>query len=111
MEEFLVGRCGKTEREAGLTSYREFRMLVKGKEAEEHERWELARWQAFNNLLLSPHIKAIKKPKSPKAWFRFPWERPDDDEVEKIKRNSKVTAAEVAELERIFADYHSRVKS
>lgn len=81
IEAFLVGRCGKTEREAMLTSFREFRLLSEGHEQALRERWEIARWEQWMQVNLSPYIKPLHKPRRPRDLMRFPWENDDSTET------------------------------
>lgn len=106
MEAFLVGRCGKTEREAGLTTTREYLLLRKGADEAARERWEIARWQAWQRMLLSPDIKPHNKPNNPKAFMRFPWEEPEAEEVLRMAKGSRVSEDEAKELNRIFTQLH-----
>ena len=75
IEEFLVGVCGKTEREAMYTSFREVEMLEKGRQEVMKLHWEIARWEQFMQVSISPNIKPGSKPHTPQAMLRFPWER------------------------------------
>ena len=75
IEEFLVGVCGKTEREAMYTSFREVEMLEKGRQEYMKMYWEIARWEQFMQVSISPNIKPGNKPHTPQAMLRFPWER------------------------------------
>lgn len=105
-----MGRCGKTLREAALTPYLEYLLLVDGKVEEMHQNWEIARWMAWQQVLLSPDIKPAQKPHTPKAFMTFPWEKPDAGEIERMKEDSVVTESEAIELTKIFADYHLKNK-
>lgn len=108
MEAFLVGECGKTEREAALTSAHEFRLLQDGKQRETREKWEMLRWMMWQHVKMSPHIK--NKPNSPQQYLRFPWEKTQKEEVEEKFRNSKLSEGQIAELNRIFEDFNKRHK-
>ncbi len=103
IEEFLVARCGKTEREAGLTSFREYRMLREGKDEEWKERMELARWVVFNIYTQNPYIKPPKA-WTPRQYIRFPWEEMTPEEANARKESCHVTEEEQAELDRIFKE-------
>ena len=103
IEAFLIGRCGKTEREAALTSRRGYELLVKGKDAELRERMELARWTVFHIYSQNPYIKPPRA-KTPQAYLSFPWETPTEAEVEQAAQSCHVSEAEAAELDRIFAE-------
>ena len=43
IEAFLVGRCGKSIKDAALTSKEEYDLLVEGHNAREREEWERLR--------------------------------------------------------------------
>ena len=103
IETFLVGRCGKTEREAGLTSFREYRMLREGKDEEWKERMELARWTCFQLYLQNPYIKPPKA-QTPRQYIRFPWEEMTAEEANAMKESCHVTEEEQAELDKIFKE-------
>ena len=77
---------------------------------EMHQNWEIARWMAWQQVLLSPDIKPAQKPHTPKAFMTFPWEKPDAGEIERMKEDSVVTESEAIELTKIFADYHLKNK-
>lgn len=70
-----MGVCGKTEREAMYTSFREVEMLEKGRQEQMRMQWEIARWEQFMQVSISPNIKPGSKPRTPQAMLRFPWER------------------------------------
>lgn len=108
MEAFLIGRCGRTEREAALTGFHEYVRLREGKERELQERYEVARWVCYNMMQLSPNIKPYNKPKSVEAYARFPWERPTVDEAEAMKGKCGVSEAEAEILNKIFDEIHKR---
>ena len=108
MEAFLIGRCGRTEREAALTGYHEYVRLREGKERELQERYEIARWVCFNILSMNPYIKPFNKPKSVTAYARFPWERPTVEEAEAMKAKCGVSAEEAEALNKIFDEIHRR---
>lgn len=81
MEEFLVGVCGKTEREAMYVSFREARMLQEGYDRRMRIHWEVARWEQFMQVSISPNIRRNSKPHTPQAMLRFPWEMEFKEEV------------------------------
>jgi len=58
-------------------------------------------------LLLSPNIKAIHKPKTPRAFVRFPWEPSEDVELAEKAKEYRITPEEEAELNRIMAEYEA----
>ena len=102
VEAFLVGRCGRTEREAALTGYHEYLRLREGKERELQEQYEVARWICYNMMCLSPNIKPYNKPKTLTAYARFPWERPTVEEMKEMEAKCGVSPEEAAILNRIF---------
>ena len=108
MEAFLIGRCGRTEREAALTGYHEYVRLREGKERELQEQYEIARWVCFNMMTLSPNIKPFNKPKTVQAYARFPWERPTVEEAEEMKRKCGVSEEEAEALNKMFDEIHKR---
>ena len=65
---------------------------------------------AWQNMMLSPNIKPVNKPKSPMAFCRFPWEEPEDDEIRRKAEKYRVTDEEIAELNRIFAEVEAAKK-
>jgi CYTH domain-containing protein len=46
-----------------------------GKVQEERAEWERLRWAKFIDLQMNPHIKKQQKPRTPKDWIRFEWEK------------------------------------
>lgn len=98
MEEFLVGVCGKTEREAMYVSFREARMLQEGYDRRMRIHWEVARWEQFMQVSISPDIKRGSKPHTPQELLRFPWD-------EKIKR--EVSESLTHEQKRTLSDIRS----
>lgn len=97
-----------TERQAALTGWREYELRRKGHEEAAREEWERIRWKAWRDILLSPHIKRLDKPRSPKAFLRFPWEEPEDDELRRKAEDYRVSPEEEAELNRIFNELENR---
>lgn len=98
-----MGRCGKSEREAGLTTFREYMLLQEGKNEADKERMELARWVCFNIYAMNPYIKGMKA-RNPRQYIRFPWEEMTAEEANAMKESCHVTPAEQAELDRIFKE-------
>lgn len=110
IEAFLVGRCGKSEREAALTSFLEYSLRAKGLERELQEKMEVARWIAFQIYMQNPYIKPPRA-KSPQSYLRLPWEEPTEDEVEQAATDCQVSDAEAAVLDRIFAELRKQRES
>lgn len=97
-----------TERQAALTSYREYRLRLEGHEKEVRERMEVARWSCFMIYCQNPYIKPPKA-QTVISYYRFPWENEDlDGEV--TKENCHVSEEEQAKLDKIFNEvYGGRV--
>lgn len=100
IEEFLVGVCGKTEREAMYTSFREVEMLEKGRQEYIKMYWEIARWEQFMQVSISPNIKPGNKPHTPQAMLRFPWERQmmEVKAPDRLTEEQKVGLTEIKEM-------------
>lgn len=96
IEAFLVGRCGKTVREAAMTSLEEFNLLMEGHNGKVQEEWERTRWQVFMQWAISPNLK--KRPRTPQDIVRFPWEKNDAPVVDV----EPLTEAEIAGICSIF---------
>lgn len=105
IETFLVGRCGLTQVQAAQTSMTELRHLVEEANKQTQERWEIARWERWHALQLSPDIKPFNKPATPKAMMRFPWEEPD---VEITKEDCHISPEAEQALNDIVADFYAR---
>ena len=110
IEAFLVGRCGKSEREAALTSFWEYMLRAKGLERELQERMEVARWICFQMYSQNPYVRPPRA-KSPQSFLRLPWEEPTEDEVEQAATDCIVSADEAAELDKIFAELRKKRES
>ena len=93
-----------TEEQAARTSWREYDLRRRGLEKAQQEEWERLRWIAWQNVLLSPNIKSHNKPKSPRAFLRFPWEEPESEELKRKAEEYRVSPEEAAELNRIFQE-------
>ena len=91
-----------TEEQAARTSFREYILRRDGHERGLRQQWTIARWMAWRDVLLSPNIKAIDKPKSPQDFLRFPWEESKHTEMARKAEEYRVTDAEVAELNKIM---------
>ena len=81
----MIGHCGMTERQAAMTSVREFQQRVNGYKEKQQLEWERARWTAFS--IFSPFVK--NGPRTPKQWMRFPWEQMDVAKAVKIDSNQE----------------------
>lgn len=96
-----MGVCGKTEREAMYTSFREVEMLEKGRQEYMKMYWEIARWEQFMQVSISPNIKPGSKPHTPQAMLRFPWER-QMMEVKVPDRLTEEQKASLADIKEMF---------
>lgn len=81
---------------------------MKGKDIESQERWSIARWMVWQEMLLSPNIKPHHKPKSPQAFCRFPWERPEAEELAEKAKQYQVTPEEETALNKILTEWEAR---
>lgn len=93
----MIGHCGMTERQAAMTSVREFQLRVNGYKEKQQLEWERARWSAFS--IFSPFVK--NGPRTPKQWMRFPWEQPDVVKAVKIDSEQENT------LNNLYMDFMS----
>lgn len=96
IEAFLVGRCGRTVREAAMTSLVEYNLLVEGYNVRMQDEWEKLRWQAYMQWSISPNLK--QRPRTPQDIIRFPWEK---DKVSDITIEP-LTEGEIGKLCDIF---------
>lgn len=87
-----------TERQAAMTSMREFTHRMNAHRERQQVEWERARWMAFS--IFSPFVK--NGPKTPKQWKRFPWEADSPVKVVKIDE-SKANA-----LNKLYLDFMAR---
>lgn len=97
IQAFLVGRCGKTLKEAAMTSLEEYELRVEGFNRGKQEKWEEMRWQVFMEWSISPNLK--RKPHTPQDVIRFPWEK---EKVAEVKGYEPLTENEIQELSKIF---------
>lgn len=67
----------------------------------------VARWMVWQIMRLSPYIKPVDKPNSPKSFWPFPWEQPDDDELKRKAEMYRITPEEEAELNRILMEWEA----
>lgn len=91
-----------TEREAALTSYPEYLLRLNGKIEKDREKWELARWICWQQMLLSPNIKPGHKPNTAKGYCTFPWERETAEELKQKAAECRITPEQEAELNEII---------
>lgn len=103
MEAFLVGRCGKTDLQARLTSMEEFQYLAKGKEEDNRIHWVTARWMAYRDILLSPNVPQYSKPTRVQDVVVFPWEAEEEEKrINEAAAQARVTPDLNAALNKIF---------
>lgn len=101
--DFLIGVCGKTEREAETTSWVELRALEKGHRDAEYSAWVRARFIAHTTYLFAPVFgKGVRKERDPRKFFPLPGD--DEAQVDKpIKADAQPTAEDEAKLNKLFA--------
>ena len=97
---FLVGRCGKTIREAAITPLLEYELLAEGHLKREQEEWERVRWQVFMDWSISPNLK--HRPKKPQDVVRFAWEKdePKLDTYEPLTENEIMGLCAIFNIDR-----------
>ena len=98
IQAFLVGRCGKTIREAAQTSYAEYMLLVEGRNEAEKGDWEKMRWMAYMQWAISPNLK--RRPRRPQDVVRFPWEKGNN--APEVKDVEPLTEVEIQKISEIF---------
>lgn len=76
----------------------EYLALHDAVEKQQQVMWEIARWEQFNQIAISPYIKKANKPKSPAAFVKFPWDVVDHESKEVLT----LTEEQVARLNRIM---------
>lgn len=94
----MIGHCGMTERQAAMTSVREYLLRLKAYREKQQMEWERCRWHAFS--IISPFLK--KGPKTPKQWVRFAWEQPDVVKIVKVDNNQEDI------LNNLYKDFYSK---
>lgn len=96
-----------TERQAALTGMREYQLRVEGKEKDAQELWGIARWIAWQGMLMSPYIKQHNKPTSAQGFCRFPWETPEAEEIAEKAKQYRVTPEEETALNKILMEWEA----
>lgn len=86
------------EKEAAMTSMREFLHRLKSYQNQQQLEWERARWVAYS--IFSPFIK--NGPKTVRQWVRFPWEKQDIVKAVSIDSNQEES------LNKLYMDFMSR---
>lgn len=82
-------------------------LLARGRDEEERERWEHTRWMTWQ--LSNPHYKKGQAPRTAKAFWTFPWEKTDEEEmVERAKASAGVAPETAAALNAIFDKINKR---
>lgn len=95
-----------TREQAGWTSYEEYTMRRKGKDEEQKERWEIARWQMFIEMQMHPYIKSHQKAKTPQSWIAFPWDKENERSIPEDA--GKVTQEEKDAFKNLYEKYINR---
>ncbi len=98
IQAFLVGRCGRTIREAAQTPYAEYLLLVEGRNEAEKGDWEKLRWMAYMHWRIAPNLK--QRPKTPQDIITFPWEKGGNTPA--VKEMEPITETEIKKLSEIF---------
>lgn len=93
-----------SERQAAITSVKEYNCLLRAFQEKQQAEWEKARWTAYS--IFSPFVK--NGPKTPKAWVRFPWEQSDVVRVVKINQQQE---NRLNELYRHFMSIKGKLRS
>ena len=105
--DFLIGCCGKTEREAETVSWTELRALEKGWLDREHAAWDRARFIAHLNYLCQPVWgKGHTKEKDARKFHPFPWDKPTEAELHPTV--VKISKKDEQKLNKIFELVHSK---
>ena len=84
-------------------SFREVRMLQEGYDRRMRIHWEVARWEQFMQVSISPDIKKGSKPHTPQELLRFPW----DAEI-KREESDPLTHEQKRTLSDIRSMFYSR---
>ena len=98
IEAFLVGECGYTARQAAEVTFREYMYKFRAREKRAIEAWEVARWEVFQHIWLSPNIAKRHKPKRVTDILRLPTDEreprknyisltPSQEEIEALRFN------------------------
>lgn len=100
--DFLIGVCGKTEREAEVVSWVELRALEKGHRDAEYSAWVRARFIAHTTYLFAPVFgKGVRKERDPRKFFPLPGDEVISDKPQKADKQP--TAKDEAKLNKLFA--------
>lgn len=82
-----------SERDARMVTYKEYLFMLKAKEKEYFDRWEVIRWLGWNERILTPELK--HPPRRPQDLFLLPHEK------QKTGQIIEITEYEISELKRI----------
>ena len=83
----------------------EYRLLMDGFEKKRRIFWEVARWEQFNQVRLSPNIKPFDKPQDLYAFQPFPW---DPERPQIMPEQAHTTEDERAAFAAVIADMLQR---
>ena len=98
----MVSSCGKTAKEAAMTSLEEYVWLDQAYSERHAAEWERTRWLGWLVISGNPYIEGASKPKKPKDLIRLPGDESEEAEAQKIPL---ITPEEVAILNKIAANY------
>lgn len=96
IEDYLIGK-GYSERDARFVTFKEYIAKRKYDNESNTRLWEIARWEIYNHILLSPDIKQGHKPRRPQDLLRLP----SDEQIKKIVKPVKVGDLEITALKNI----------
>ena len=93
IEKFLIGQ-GLSERDCRFVTMYEYQCRKEFYESKKIHDWEVARWEVFNRILLSPDIKKGLKPKKPQDILPLPTDKAiktdpvivTEDDIDTLKR-------------------------
>lgn len=77
----------------------EYLALRKAFEENRRQAWEIARWEQFNQISISPYIKRSDKPRRVIDLVRFPW----DEENQEEQNVYRLTDEELQKLNKIMS--------
>lgn len=101
ISDLLIGGRGMTEMEAAKTTFNELRSIERSEYRKMWERWDMARFVAHNQYLLTPCGKGVSKKMDRREWM--PLVGDDDFAMRKVSDNiGKVEEWEMEALAEIF---------
>lgn len=77
----------------------EYLALRKAFEEKRRQAWEIARWEQFNQISISPYIKRSDKPRRVIDLVRFPW----DEDAQGEQNVYRLTDEELSKLNKIMS--------